>query len=43
MFEVKKPFLLLEIPDCEQNETASKRFIKKFNQFDGEKYDIAVK
>ena len=43
MFEVKKPFLLLEIPYCEQNEIASKRFIKKFHQFTGEKYDIAVK
>ena len=43
MFEVKKPFLLLEIPYCEQNEIASKQFIKKFHQFTGEKYDIAVK
>ena len=43
MFEVKKPFLLLEIPYCEQNEIASKRFIKKFHQFTAEKYDIAVK
>ena len=43
MFEVKKPFLLLEIPYCEQNEIASKRFIKKFHQFTGEKYYIAVK
>ena len=43
MFEVKKPFLLLEIPYCEQNEITSKRFIKKFYQFTGEKYDMAVK
>ena len=43
MFEVKKPFLLLEIPYCEQNEKASKQFIKKFHQFTGEKYDIVVK
>ena len=43
MFAVKKPFLLLEIPYCEQNKIASKRFIKKFNQFTGDKYDIAVK
>ena len=43
MFEVKKPFLLLEIPYCEQNEIASKRFIKKFHQFTGEKYDMPVK
>ena len=43
MFVVKKPFLLLEIPYCEQNEIASKRFIKKFHQFTCDKYDIAVK
>ena len=43
MFTVNKPFLLLEIPYCEQNELASKRFIKKFHQFTGDKYDIAVK
>ena len=43
MFAVKKPFLLLEIPYCERNENASKRFIKKFHQFTCEKYDIAVK
>ena len=36
MFEVKKPFLLLEIPYREQNEIASNRFIKKFHQFTGE-------
>ena len=43
MFAVKKPFLLLEIPYCEQNEIASKRFIKKFHHFTGDKYNIAVK
>ena len=43
MFAVKKPLLLLEILYCEQNEISSKRFIKKFHQFTGNKYDIAVK
>ena len=43
MSEVKKPFLLLEITYCEQNEIASKRFIKKFHRFTDEKYDMAVK
>ena len=43
MFEVKKPFPLLEIPYCEQDEISSKRFIKNFYQFTGEKYDMAVK
>ena len=39
MFEVKKLFL----PYCEQKKIASKRFIKKFHQFTGEKYHVAVK
>ena len=43
IFEGKKPFLLLEIPYCEPSEIASKRFIKKFHQFTGEIYDVAVK
>ena len=43
MFAVKKPFLMLEIRYCEHNEIASKQFTKKFHQFTGEKYDIAVK
>ena len=34
---------MLEIPYCEQNEIVSKRFIKKFHQLTGDKYDIAVK
>ena len=28
---------------CEQNKIASKQFIKKFHQFTGDKYNIAVK
>ena len=43
MFAGNRPFLLLEIPYFKQNEIASKRFIKKFHQFTGDKYDIAVK
>ena len=42
MFTIKKLFLLLEIPYCEQNNDY-KRFIKKFHQFTGEKYDMAPK
>ena len=34
---------MLEIRYCEHNEIASKQFTKKFHQFTGEKYDIAVK
>ena len=43
ILEVKKPFLFLKIPYCEQNKIDSKQFIKTFYQFTGEKYDIAVK
>ena len=43
MFVVKKPSLLLEIPYCEQNEIASKQFIKRFHQFTGGKYNTPVK
>ena len=42
MFTVKKPFLLLEIPYCQQKEITSKQFIKKLHQCTGDKYDIAV-
>ena len=31
LFEESKPFILAEIPYCEENENASKHFIKKFN------------
>ena len=43
MFEVKKPFLLLEISYCEHSKIVSKQFIKKLHQLTGEKYDMAVK
>ena len=42
IFEVKKPFLLLELLYFKQNEITSEQIIKKFHQFTGEKY-IAVK
>ena len=38
-----KPFLLIEVPCCEINETASTHFIKKFHQFATVKYGIAIK
>ena len=38
-----KLFLLSEPTYCEQNETAFKRFIKRFYQFNGEKYGLALK
>ena len=38
-----KPFLLIEVPCCEINETASTHFIKTFHQFATVKYGIAIK
>ena len=43
LFDEKKPFLLIEVPYCEINETTSKHFIKKFHQFTNEKCDVATK
>ena len=42
LYNEKKPFLLIEVPYCEENETASKHFIKKFHEFTNEKYDVAI-
>ena len=42
LFKIETPFLFLELPYCEQNEVASKRFIKKFHPLTDEKY-ITVK
>ena len=43
MFEVKKPFLLLEILYWDQSEIATRQFIKKFHPFTGQRYCFAVK
>ena len=42
-FDVKPPVILIEIPYCDKNEMASKQFIKKFNKFTNDKYDIRIK
>ena len=42
-FEIKKPFLLIELPYCEQNEKYSKRFLSKFHQFTNNQYDVAIR
>lgn len=42
-FEEKKPFLLIELPYCEENELKAKHFIKKFHVFTNSKYDVAIK
>ena len=38
-----KPFILVEIPYCEEKEIASKRFVKKFGTFTNHHYRITIK
>ena len=42
-FDVKRPVILNEIPYFDNNEIASKQFIKKFNKFTNDKHDIRIK
>ena len=43
LFDEDKPFLLIDIPFCEKNESKSKDFIKKFHHFTNGKYRISIK
>ena len=43
LFEESKSFILVEIRYCEENENASKHFIKKFETFTSRCYGIAIK
>ena len=43
LFEESKPFILVEIPYCEENKNTSKHFIKKFEIFTNHRYRIAIK
>ena len=43
LFEESKPLILVEMPYCEENENASKHFIKKFQAFTNQRYRIAIK
>ena len=43
MFEEIKRFLLIEIPFCQQNEIASKTFLKEIHAYTSHGYDIAIK
>ena len=43
LFEDSKPFILVEIPYCEESENASKFFFKKFEVFTNQSYRIAIK
>ena len=42
LFEEEKPFILLKLPFCEQNEVKSKDFIKKFHKFTNNNFRIAI-
>ena len=42
-FDVPKKVVLLDIPYCPKNEEFSKRFMKKFDVFTDNKYDIRIK
>ena len=40
---VKPRVILIQIPYCDKNEVASKRFIEKRNKFTNDKYDVRMK
>ena len=42
-FELPKPFILLEVPYCENNERVSRTFIKKFHHFTNSTFDLVIK
>ena len=42
LFEEEKPFILLKLPFCEQNEVKSKDFIKKFHKFTNKNFRLAI-
>ena len=41
--EVKKKIVLVEMPYCLKNESSSKQFIKKFDEFTDDKFDVRIK
>ena len=43
LFEVKRKIVLVEIPYCLKNESSSKQFIKKFNKFTNDTFDVRIK
>ena len=42
MFEITKPFILVEIPYCELNEIKSKHFLKKFHKFTNNSFRTVI-
>ena len=41
--DVRLPVILIELLYCDKNEVASKQFIKNFDKFTNDKYDIRIK
>ena len=42
-FETKKQVILIETPNCEKNETSSKRFLKNFHDLTNDLYEMKIK
>ena len=42
-FEVKKKTVLVEIPYCLKDESSSKQYIKKFDKFASDTFDVRIK
>ena len=42
LFEIAKPFIFVEIPYCELNETKSKHFLKKFHKITNNSFRMVI-
>ena len=42
-FETKKQVILIETPNCEKNETSTKRFLKNFHDLTNDLYEMKIK
>ena len=43
LFEVKKKINLVQIPYCVKNESSSKQFIRMFDKFTNDTFDVQIK
>ena len=43
LFKVMKKIALVEIPYCLKNESSSEQFIKKFDKFTNDMFDVRMK
>ena len=43
LFEVKKKTVLVKVPYCLKNESSSKQFIKKFDEFTDDTFGVWIK